>query len=202
MPPRTLLDQSTQELLEAFAAGKNTPGAGSAVALAGAVAGSLIQASAHYAVRVARREDSGSAFLERAEAILEEARGRSRRLSLAVDEDAAAFQQYWRERTDETLRHAIDVPLGVAGECAALAEMGIELLEQGFRNARGETVTALLTAVASGEAALSVARLNLGDAREPLWIDSRKEEIQALLRRLEDLRRQIEARLEGDEDAR
>jgi formiminotetrahydrofolate cyclodeaminase len=199
--PRNLLERTTPELLEAFAAGTNTPGAGSAAALAGAVAGSLLQASAQYAVRAAGKGGAGSGFLERAGAILEEARERSRRLSLAVDEDAAAFQRYWRDRTDEALRQATDVPLGIAEECAALAEAGVELYDRGFRNARGETGTAVLAAVASGEAALYVARLNLGAAREPLWTGSRSERIQALRSRLEEAGRQIRARIEAGKDA-
>jgi formiminotetrahydrofolate cyclodeaminase len=201
MDERSLLERTMPELLEAFAAGKNTPGAGSAAALAGAVAGSLIQASAHYTVRAAGKGGAGSDFLERAEAILEEARERSRRLSLALDEDATAFQQFWRDRTDDALRHATDVPLGIAEECAALAEVGIELYDRGFRNARGETGTAVLTAVASGEAALHVVRLNLGAAREAPWTGSRKEKIRELRQRLEEARRQIQARIGGEEDA-
>lgn len=195
---RNLLERTAPELLEAFAAGTNTPGAGSAAALAGAVAGSLLQASAHYAVRAAGKGGAGSDFLERAGTILGGARERSRRLSLAVDEDAAAFQRYWRDRTDAALRQATDVPLGIAEECTALAEMGIELYDKGFKNARGETGTAVLTAVASGEGALYVVRLNLGAAREASWTESRKEKVLELRRRLEELRREIGARI-GDE---
>lgn len=198
MTPRSLLDRTAAELLEAFAAGRLTPGAGSAAALTGAVAGSLLQAAARYSIKAAGR-GRGSAFLERAETILEEARERSRRLALAVDEDAAAFELYWRDRTDETLRPAIDVPLGIAGECAALAEIGLELYERGSRSARGETATALLSAVASGEAAVSIARFNLGAARDPSWLDSRKERIRALGHGLAELRREIRARIEVNE---
>ncbi|MFP5284992.1 MAG: hypothetical protein ACLGI9_04575, partial [Thermoanaerobaculia bacterium] len=61
------------------------------------------------------------------------------------------------------------------------------------------TGTAVLTAISSGEAALYVARLNLGAARERLWTGSRKERIQELRRRLEEARRQIRARI-GDEE--
>lgn len=198
MTPRSLLERTAADLLEAFAAGTNTPGAGSAAALTGAVAGSLLQAAARYAIKAAGRR-GGSDFLERAEALLDEARERSRRLSLAVDEDIAAFEQYWQARTDEALRPAIDVPLGIAHECRALAAIGLELYDRGSRSARGETATALLSAVASGEAAVSIARLNLGAARDPSWLDSRREAIQALGRGLDELRREIRARIEGDE---
>ena len=40
----SFLDRSTGDLLDLFGAGKNVPGAGSAAALQGALAGSLIQA--------------------------------------------------------------------------------------------------------------------------------------------------------------
>lgn len=195
MTPRTLLDRTAAELLEAFAAGTKTPGAGSAAALTGAVAGSLLQAAARYAIKAAGRR-GGSDFLERAEAILDEARERSRRLSLAVDEDVAAFEQYWKDRTDETLRPAIDIPLQIAHECVALAGIGLELYDRGSRSARGEAATAVLSAVASGVAAMSIARLNLGAARDPSWVDSRKEKIQTLGRGLDELRREIRARIE------
>jgi formiminotetrahydrofolate cyclodeaminase len=190
----SLLDRTASELLEAFAAGGMTPGAGSAAAFAGALAGSLIQAAARYAIKAAGR-GGGSAFLARAEAILEEARERSRRLSRAVDEDAAAFERYWRDRTDEALQPAIDVPLGIAGECAALGWLGLELYDRGARSARGEAGTSLLTAVASGEAAVSIARFNLGAAREPSWLESRKERIQALAGALAELRREVRMRM-------
>jgi methenyltetrahydrofolate cyclohydrolase len=193
----SLLDRTAADLLEAFAAGTNVPGAGSAAALSGAVAGSLLQAAARYAIKAAGR-GRGSDFLEKAEALLESARERSRRLSLAVDEDAAAFEQYWRDRTDEALRPAIDVPLGIAHECLALAEIGLELYDRGSRNARGEAATAVLNAVASGEAAVSIARFNLRAARDPSWLDSPKERIIALGRGLDELRREIRVRLEGD----
>lgn len=191
----SLLDRRATDLLEAFAAGGRTPGAGSAAALTGAVAGSLLQAAARYAIKAAGR-GRGADFLERAEALLEEARERSHRLSLAVDEDAAAFEQYWRDRTDEALRPAIDVPLGIAHECVALAGIGLELYDRGSRSARGEAATALLSAVASGEAAVSIARLNLRLARDPFGLDSRTERIQALGRGLDELRREIRVRIE------
>lgn len=44
----SFLDRPAGELLDLFAAGKTVPGAGSAAALQGALAGSLIQAVARY----------------------------------------------------------------------------------------------------------------------------------------------------------
>lgn len=174
--PSPLLDRTAADLLDLFAAGKNTPGAGSAAALTGAVAGSLLQAVARYTLRAGKTD---------AEALLEDARERSRRLSEAVDEDAAAFERYWRLRTEEALGPAIEVPLTIAEHCAALVEIGVELYEKGFKAARGEAKTAVLLALASGEAALCIARLNLKFAETGPYEDR----LNSLQRRLGDLRK-------------
>lgn len=174
--PHSFLDRTSADLLDLFAAGKNTPGAGSAAALTGAVAGSLLQAVARYTIRAGKRD---------AEALLEEIRERSRRLSEAVDEDAAAFKGFWRLKTEEALRPAIEVPLAIAEHCAALVEIGTELYENGFKAARGEAKTAVLLAFASGESAVSIARLNLKFGGIGLY----EERLSALDRRLGDLRK-------------
>ena len=172
----SLLDRTAADLLELFAAGKNIPGAGSAAALTGAVAGSLLQAVARYTIRAAGKGD--------AEALLEEIGERSRHLSAAVDEDAAAFERFWHLRTEEALGPAIEVPLAIAEHCAALGEIGVELYERGFKPARGEAKTAVLLALASGEAAVHIARLNLKFAQAGLY----EEKLLFLERRLGELR--------------
>jgi formiminotetrahydrofolate cyclodeaminase len=191
----SLLDHSVSDLLGLFAAGRTTPGAGSAAALTGAVAGSLIQAAARYAIRVADKAGAEKPFGERAAAILEEAGERSRRLSMAVGEDSEAFRQFWQTRTEEALRLATDIPIDIAEHCLALAEMGLELYDHGYQNARGEAAAASLGAIAGGEAALYAASLNLASAGRAGWIDSRKEKIDAFGRGLRDVRGRIEARI-------
>jgi formiminotetrahydrofolate cyclodeaminase len=181
--PSSLLDRTSTDLLELFAAGKNTPGAGSAAALTGAVAGSLLQAVARYTIRAARKPGAAASYLDRAEALLEELRQRSLLLSMAVDEDAAAFERFWRLKA-EALGPAIEVPIGIAEHCATLAEIGAELYEKGFKPARGEASTAVRLATASGEAALSIARLNLNFAEGNPY----EERLSSLQRRLGDLR--------------
>ncbi|HVG06393.1 MAG TPA: cyclodeaminase/cyclohydrolase family protein [Thermoanaerobaculia bacterium] len=161
-------DRSTGDLLDLFAAGKNVPGAGSAAALQGALAGSLLQAVAKYS---------------KAEGLLNEAREKSERLRKAMDEDAAAFQQFWQSRTSEALARATEIPIAIARDCAALAAIGLELHEKGFKNARGESAAAAWGALAAGEAAVYVARLNQA---------SRAEELRSLAGELRGLRRRLE----------
>jgi formiminotetrahydrofolate cyclodeaminase len=197
------LDRTVRDLLDHFAAGRNTPGAGSAAALGGAIAGGLLETVARHTIQAARsgkRIAVYEPFRERAEALLTAAGERSRHLRGAVDEDAAAFERFWRARTDETLRQATEVPIGIAEHCLALAEIGIELYDRGFRNARGEAGAAALSAIANGEAAAFCAWLNLGFAGAAVWAAGRKQDIGDLRRRLRHLRTLVEARIyEGEE---
>lgn len=166
----SFLEGSTGDLLDLFAAGKNVPGAGSAAALQGALAGSLLQAVARYS---------------RADELLNEARERSARLRRAMDEDAAAFREFWRTRTSEALARATEIPIAIARDCAALAAMGLELHEKGFKNARAESAAAALAALSAGETALYVARLNQGSPNEE--VRSLAGELRGLRQRLGDV---------------
>lgn len=198
------LDRTTLELLDLFAAGRNTPGAGSAAALTGALAGSVLQTVARHTIKAAegsKRREIYAPFRERAEAILEEARDRSIHLRDAVDTDAAAFDRFWRDRTEENLQRATDIPIEIAEHCAALAEIGLELHERGFRNAQGEAAAATLSAIAGGETAAYISHLNLRSAGD--WAEERRDTVRGLRIRLRDLRGLIEARIyEEDERAR
>lgn len=170
----SFLDRSAGELLDLFAAGKTVPGAGSAAAFQGALAGSLVQSVARYS---------------RAEALLSEARQRSERLRKAMDEDAAAFARYWKSRSQEDLSPAIEVPTAIARDCAGIAVLALGLYETGFRNARGESMAAAWGALAAGEAALYAARVNLKLSQD----QGRAEAIHSLAEELRTLRARVEA---------
>jgi formiminotetrahydrofolate cyclodeaminase len=200
----SLLDRRAADLLDLFAAGKNTPGAGSAAALAGAVAGSLLQAVARYSIRDAAKRGSADSFGEKAGILLDEVRETSSRLSAAVEADAAAFERFWRLRAgggtegerQKAFQKVVEVPLEIAEQCAALAEMGIEFHEHGFKPAQGEASTAVLLAVAGGEAALNIVRLNLKLGGTAGWAEAH-EAPSGIERRLRDLRRRIEERMQA-----
>jgi len=201
MSDDSFLDRTTRDLLDLFAAGKNTPGAGSAAALMGALAGSVLQTVAQHTIKAAessKRREAYASFRERAEAILEDARDRSLRLREAVDADAAAFDKFWQDRTEENLQRAIDIPIEIAEHCAALAAIGLELHERGFRNAQGEAAAAILSTVAGGETAAYIAHLNLKFAGKE---GERQDKVRALRRRLRDLRGLIEAEIYEEDDS-
>jgi formiminotetrahydrofolate cyclodeaminase len=200
-PLGSFLDRKAVDLLDLFAAGKNTPGAGSASALMGALAGSLLQTVARHTLKAAanpKRRETYEPFRERAAILLEQAAGLSSRLRAAVDEDAAVFERYWKDRTEENLRRAIDVPIGIAEACATLAEIGLELHEHGFKNAQGEAAAAILSALAGGETAAQAAGLNLkfaGDGKP------RRDDVRVLHRRLRELRGAVEERIYSKEES-
>jgi formiminotetrahydrofolate cyclodeaminase len=201
--PLPFLDRDARDLLDLFAAGRNTPGAGSAAALGGAIAGGLLETVARHTIKAARSGKRAAVyepFRERAEALLEMASERSRLLRGAVEEDSAAFEHFWEARTEETLRHATEVPVRIAEHCLALAEIGIELYDRGFRNARGESGAAALSAVANGEAAAFCAWLNLKFANAAAWADELKEDVADLRRRLRQHRALVEARIYQEEE--
>jgi formiminotetrahydrofolate cyclodeaminase len=197
----SFLDRTTRDLLDLFAAGGNTPGAGSTAALTGALAGSVLQTVARHTIKAAassKRREIYAPFRERAEAILEEARDRSVRLREAVDADAAAFEKFWQDRRDENLQRAIDIPIEIAEHCAALAEIGLELHERGFRNAQGEAAAATLSAIAGGETAAHIAHLNLKFSEDR---GECQDKVRTLRRRLRDLRGLIEAEIYEEDDS-
>jgi formiminotetrahydrofolate cyclodeaminase len=197
------LDRTAQDLLELFAAAKTTPGAGSAAALAGALAGALVQSVALYTIRAAGKKGDQEPLRERAEAVLEEARRMSERLRAAVDEDAAAFEEFWKLRAnrdmekEKALRRAIEVPMRIADDCLAVAVLALELYDKGFKNAQGEAGAAALSALANGEAALYAARVNLKFITAGRWADAKLAEAGALRRRLREVRGWIDERLEN-----
>ncbi|HEY0557802.1 MAG TPA: cyclodeaminase/cyclohydrolase family protein [Thermoanaerobaculia bacterium] len=200
----SFLERGTRDLLDLFAAGRNTPGAGSAAALGGAVAGGLLETVARHTIKAAlsgKRREVYEPFRERAESLLAAASERSGFLRGAVDGDAAAFEHFWRDRTEETLRHATEIPIQIAEHCSALAEIGIELYDRGFKNARGEAGAAALSAVASGEAAAFCAVLNLKFAGAAGWAEGRKNHVADLRRRLRDLRALVAARIYQEEES-
>jgi methenyltetrahydrofolate cyclohydrolase len=199
-----ILSRASHDLLELFAAGNTTPGAGSAAALMGALAASLARTVAHHTLKAARsgkRRETYAPFRERAEALLAQAGELADRLRRAVDEDAAAFDRFWAERTEETQRRATEVPIEIAEHCLAVARIGIELWERGARSAQGEAGAATLGALAGGETAAHVAHLNLKFAGAGDWSEARKEEVRALRRHLRDLRQLAEARIYGQDES-
>jgi formiminotetrahydrofolate cyclodeaminase len=171
-------DLSVDAFTEALGSDAATPGGGSAAALAGALAASLV-------AMVARNTATNPSFAERAETMHEiaaEAEGRRGRLLTLVDEDAAAFERVLaafrlpkgtaeledaRSREIQaSYREAVEAPLLVCRQALDVLALAARIAELGNPNAVSDAgVAALLAASALDGAALNV-EINLGSIKD------------------------------------
>jgi formiminotetrahydrofolate cyclodeaminase len=170
----SLLDLRAAELLDRFASSEPAPGGGSAAALAGALAGALVEM-----VSGLEKTRTGAAE-ERAR--LDAARGWAReagpRLRLLVEEDAQAYEAVvaaykMPKATDEekaarkeaigrAMAHATVVPQQTAEACLVLLKAAQEAAENGNPNALSDARTAGALAWAGLRGAAENVRINAG----------------------------------------
>lgn len=173
-----LCDLSVDAFTEALGSGSATPGGGSAAALSGALAASLVG-------MVARNTAANPSFAERAETmakIAAEADSLRQTLLELVDQDAAAFERVVaafrlpkepaelkdaRSREIQaSYREAVDIPLLVCRQALDVLALAERIAELGNPNAVSDAgVAALLAASAFEGAALNVA-INLGSIKD------------------------------------
>ena len=186
------------ELLESFASDRRGPAAGSAAALAVAVAAALVRSGGLLTASKASSPDARirlryAPFEARASAIAAEAAGHMARALWAVQEDAVRVGRVIaaREVRDaaegparvvaemaeiEALRAAAEVPVEVARLGGAVGELGRELLERGAASAKADAAAAILTACAGVEAAMAITAVNRRRLKEdPLFAASLAE---------------------------
>jgi formiminotetrahydrofolate cyclodeaminase len=167
---------STERLLETFASGGLTPGAGSAVALTAALAAALICAVAGLTQERAehgspRARERYAAFAPRAREIGVQARGCLIELTRHVREDAVRVAATIAERrrrdaapdaasraaaeraAAETLAHAAEIPRRVVELGGALAALARELARDGYQVAAADARAAATLASAAAEGA-------------------------------------------------
>ena len=149
--------------LAAFAAavGERTPApaSGAATSVAAALAAALVELTAR--------------FSEDAPAVEEAVRLRERLLALA-DEDAAAYSEFMRTRSDDARDRTVDVPLEIAEAAARVAELATRLEREGNQNLTGDAASAALIARAAVEAAARLVELNLERADDPRAVRARQ----------------------------
>jgi formiminotetrahydrofolate cyclodeaminase len=168
-----LAKNTLEEFTTQLAAGTPTPGGGSAAALAGALAASLLKMVCELTVG----REKYRAHDEAVRAIREKA-GRMRVDLLAqVDRDAAAYDEVMRairmpKEDDEQKRtraaalqkanlFATETPMAVAEACAALMGLAVELSRKGNPNALSDVGTAALLAYAGLRGGAMNVRINL-----------------------------------------
>jgi formiminotetrahydrofolate cyclodeaminase len=136
------------ELLDRIGERTPAPASGSAAALTGALAASLVELAAR--------------FSEDAEALARALELRARLLELAA-EDAGAYADFMRTRSDEDRSRTIEIPLAVAEAAAETAALAERLAEHGRGSVRGDALVGAELARASGRSASLLAELNRGD---------------------------------------
>jgi formiminotetrahydrofolate cyclodeaminase len=184
------------DLVELLAAGRPTPGAGSLDGLAGALAGASIQSVAQYTLKAAEQQAHYKDIQPRAEEIWR----LSKQISLALEEDAQEDEKAYSTyraladavRTtvrpadrdqlmaakDEALKWSTVVPFRISTACKELTEMGLELLDRGYKEARSECLSAVTIALGSSEGAAHTVTVNLGKIRDALWAHEQQESLQ------------------------
>jgi formiminotetrahydrofolate cyclodeaminase len=179
--PATSLAQLTlAEFSERLASEDPVPGGGSASAVAGALAASLLCMVARLSLGRPKYEQ----YRQGNEAALDAAESARRRLLELADADARAYGRYTIARqmprdTEEqqrirtlasqaAAREASDVPLAVVRECAALLEMIEAVAGRSNVNAASDLEVGARLAMAGGRGAAANALINLpqvGDER-------------------------------------
>jgi formiminotetrahydrofolate cyclodeaminase len=171
--PLDFSSQSVAEFCETIAAETSAPGGGSAAAITGSLAASLVAMAARFSKE--QWEDAAGAVAQ-AEAL------RARLLPLA-EEDSRAYENVllalrMPKELDEEVRdaaigdalsRAADVPMSIAEASLDVATLACELTERGNQNLLGDAAAAAFLAEAAVRASANLVEINLatreGDER-------------------------------------
>ncbi|HVR72553.1 MAG TPA: cyclodeaminase/cyclohydrolase family protein [Vicinamibacteria bacterium] len=170
----SLLDLPARELLDRFASAEPTPGGGSASALAGALAASLLA----MVCALDRTRSGAAAEREQLDAAGKRMREAGERLRRLVDDDSAAYDAvvaaYRLPRTTEeekaarkgavsrAMACATEVPRETARTCLEVMRASVEAATHGNPNALSDARTAGALAWAGLLGAVENVRINLG----------------------------------------
>ena len=168
-----LVKTELERFSERLAAGTPTPGGGSAAALSGALAASLIHMVCELTIgREAYREHE-----EAVRAMRDRAGALRRDLLVLVDRDAEAYDDVMKairmpkgSEAEKTTRKealaqanlfATETPMATAEACCALMRLAVELVDRGNRNAISDVGSAALLAYAGLRGGVLNIRINL-----------------------------------------
>lgn len=169
-----LITKSVQDFISELAADTAAPGGGSAAALAGCLGAALTK----MVCSLSLDEEKFGAVLTEIQAIQAQATDLLGKLTRAVDEDAAAFNEvmaaYKLPKTTEdekkarlaaiqqSMKKAALLPLGVAGDCLAVLKLAGRILPISNANAASDAAVSGLMAYAALQGAIYNVKINLG----------------------------------------
>ncbi len=179
---QNLLAMETSSLLDEFAAGRATPGAGSAAALSGALAAALIVTARKFVAEKAKTIPKYEAVADEANRRGNLARDAAEFLRGYTSQDTLMFQpvieartkrdvakkdndnpavQLWDQIAQQKLREATEPLLRVTEQCIDVARHALWFVKNGYQSARGDSSVAASVALAAAEGAIATAALNL-----------------------------------------
>ena len=188
-----LMTKSVQDFITELAADSAAPGGGSAAALAGCLGAALTKMVCNLSLDEAKF----GAVLPEIEAIRTESGDLLAKLTRAVDEDAAAFNEVMAayklpKATDEektarlaaiqqSMKQAALLPLGVAGDCLAVLKLAGRILPIGNANAASDAAVSGLMAYAALQGAVYNVKINLGFIKDADFCQKTRDQIAAIL---------------------
>jgi formiminotetrahydrofolate cyclodeaminase len=205
---KPLLDQTARDLLEAFGAGKPTPGAGSAAALAGLLAANLLITVCEMTVerkirmllnwpevkaRLVIARDALARLLQEDSDLFDEViRSRVQKREAKDDADREKLLRKNLEREKE----ATDLPLIIAEHCLNVANDGFLIFDFAFQAARADTTVAISSAATAAEGCMAIISLNLKSFQPSQWREQTGNAVLELLLKIDLLREQVRLRIE------
>ena len=205
---KPLMALPMEEFLKRLASDAPTPGGGSVSAYAGAMAGALV--SMVGTLTQGKQMPSADEF-DGMEILIEQGHAIAQTLSEAVDRDSQAFDAVMGafklpKATDEekaarslaiqeATKGAAEVPLEVAHECLAAAELALVALERGNSNCASDAGVAGILAVAGLEGAILNVAINLGSIKDTDWVAAKRADCEKLLERRRELRTSLQTLL-------
>ena len=187
-----LKDLQLNEFLNKTASGSPVPGGGSIAALNAALSASLIEMVANLTIGKKGFEDVEDAM----KTVAENAKMLRTKLTDDIDRDSGAYQQVVDayklpnnnadEKTDrhnavqDALKHAAQVPLGVAKDAFKLIDLAGSVAQKGNRNAVTDAAVAVLTARTAVLAALYNVKINLSSIDDKRFTDNILKQIAGL----------------------
>ena len=144
--------ESVRNYLDALGARTPAPASGSGAAVAGAIAAAL----AELAGRFSDEREIVSRLVEL----------RTRLLELG-DEDAAAYTDFMRTKSDADRERTIDVPLAIAENAAEVARLAKTLVEGGNPRVAGDAEAGYILAGAVAAVGARLVEINLSGSADP-----------------------------------
>jgi formiminotetrahydrofolate cyclodeaminase len=187
-----LAKMTLEQFVESLSSATPTPGGGSAAALAGATAASLVVMVCDLTIGREKYRDHDVAL----RTIRDRAAGLRKDLIVLVDRDAEAFDAVMaaRRRPKGTSAEARDrdaalaaatlfateIPLATAEACSAVMQMAVETARKGNVNAASDSGTAALLAYAGLRAGVMNVRTNLKGIEDPARLARMRDRVRRL----------------------